>query len=668
MTRKNQQSTLRRKPKGTSLTSRKNIRANLENYDVVLAIWNNLSYTSRRFLRQKLGQIFNTEIGKRRLSNMEKNFRAFYETYMEKHNKNIALFEQQMQAYDDALIAYKNGQKDEPPQKPDPIKTHAIDELMYRPKGDEVNLKVKDRYDHSMILADIEEGIKKRRHFVTSGQINGVAFDNAWQSVKTWAQEVDASIWVGAITYGPLRADEDGVIEASMDDCFNGHIVLDTNVRLNKNVVLNTMRLRPTLANPLTGLARMNSQASHIFFHPKNDMESIPTPADRNERMIMASASMTIPDYSTNKLDQQDKTGEFAKRDHVFGGWIVEIEDDEVFHIRPVVFDKNGCFSDTYYNNKGKRIAKRFTPTGTEKTEVAGSLLGDPHFALKPINDALFKKYGKWGTDPVAFETTIDLIKELNIKIVAAGDTFDAHSCSHHDEKDVILMEDKYHAGMLNFEAELDNHARIYQRLFKETDAEYWDIAANHTNGHPYRYISEERYRGRNGSHPLNASNSRFARKLHTMLDEAPRANPVEIYDRSVFTEAENKRITFTSRHQTYEIEGINLGMHGDEGASGARFSHNAGNMLGQICMVGHRHAPGIKGRVWWVGTLAYKDAHYVGYLGGWMHTNGIIFKSFIKGEPGQPMLLNIIDGRTGWNPKTHPQDPRNIEALAKAA
>lgn len=628
------------------------IRANEHTYKLVEPRWNDFSISTRRMLRQMLSKILlkGGDMTVRRLSELEKRLRAFCET----HNAEC---EQLWAEYYEQESLYKVG-KGEKPTKPE---KYELASLNKRPHGDTVPIQLKDHYEHGMMLAP-QENIKKRVHIVTSGQIGATAMDNLWKTFKQYEKERDAAIWVGCSTYGRLQIDEGGFIESTMDDIFNGHLVLDTDIHLNKNVVLDTTRIRPTLAGPLSGLDKMRDTKSHFFFHPKNDLKYIATPSDADPRFVAVTASCTIPDYSTNKLGQQDKTGEFAKRNHVFGGWIVEIESDELYHVRPIVADKNGCFSDCYYDKKGNYVVHRFTPNGVQKSTVSGSLLGDPHFAVKPDIDIGMK----WGTDPAIFDATIEFINALNVKTVAAGDTLDGHSCGHHDESDKIMMQKKFKAGLLDMEREFDNWCDTYRILFRETSANFIDIAANHTNEHPYRYLKEHRFLGK--GHPLNAINETFGMEWCAKLVKSASTNVIELYARTNFTDEENSRISFTNRMKSYVIQGVNFGIHGDKGANGARWSPNTGNTLGGYCMVGHSHSPSINGLVWTVGTMSYLDAHYVGYLGSWMHTHGIIFESKIKDEPGQPMLVNIVDGKFGWNPKTHPKETRNFEELFQIA
>jgi len=314
---------------------------------------------------------------------------------------------------------------------------------------------------------------------------------------------------------------------------------------------------------------------------------------------------------------------------HVFGGYVIEIENENTFHIRPIRVDGNGCFSDVFYDKNGKLVSKRFTPNGVEDTNIAYALLGDLHFACKPTIDMGGLK---WGTDPKVFEATFGkngLINQLNIPLVGMGDTMDSHSVSHHDESDNILMERKFQGGMLDMEREFNNFVDIYKNIFRMTSANYLDIAANHSE-HPYRYISEERYTGKKGS-PYNVINKRFGTEMWLKLTDPANSNNnvAELYARDHFTAEENARVTFTKRRITFEIEGVIAGMHGDGGVSGARWSDTSGNNIGLLCMVGHRHSPGIKGCVFTVGTSTYHNLHYTGYLGAWMNTHGLIFKSY---------------------------------------
>lgn len=636
------------------------IDMNVQNYLRVEKRWNDIHFASRKQLASILSNDFGLEkpMTMRRLKSLEKRARDFQFNEVKKmasaqHEYDAALiqYEKDMEKYAGKLERYNASnepkkQAPEKPEKPDFPIISDLPELIDRPKNGNVEI----RFEHRMGLADVAKQKQKKVHFITSGQIGADGWDSFWSSIKKYAAHRHGAIWVGASTYGRLQITEEGIIESSMDEMFNGHIVLDTNVMLNENFIMNTMRLRPTLRNPLSGLSSTEGNATEVYFHPKNDLQYIAQTSDNLPRAKLASASCTIPDYSRNKLGQQDKTGELAQREHVYGGWVVEIEDDKTFHMRPIVADDKGCFYDVFYTKRGKLVCKKFTPNGVEDAsdKVAAIVTGDSHFAVTPKVPVPWKM----GTCPKVWEATYGkkgLINELNIPNVFMHDTFDGHSISHHNEKDSILLEQMFDAGMLCLRSELDNYHSSYRSVLNSTKANYYDVASNHPE-HLRRWLTEERFNGGKG---YNIVNKRIGMQLWLDAANDPFCNPLEKYTRDHLNENENARLRFLKRDEDFYCEGVKMDMHGDLGANGSRGSDKQLHNLGIKCIVGHRHTPGINGLVWTVGTSTHLKVQYTRGLSSWVNTHCLVF------EGGQRMLINIVNGRYAYNPALKHSDKK---------
>lgn len=647
----------------------KRIDATVENYLIIERRWNDLHFKSRKILAGVLADDFDfNEISIRRLGSIEKRMRAFRNTYIAnipnieaKNEREAERFEKEMKEYEISLKKFEasdNPKKRKPRKPADPKLTEIVQlaDLIDRPKSGDLEIT----FSHRMGLAPMSQ-VQKRVHIITSGQIGAEAFDNGFKALQQYKAHRHGALWVGASTYGHIKIDkETGSIESSMDPIFNGHIVIDRNVWLNENCCLNTMRMRPTLRYPLAGLSSTEGNATEFYFHPKNDMRFIAQSANNLPRAKVASASCTIPNYSRNSLGQQDKTGELAQKEHAYGAWIVEIESEKVFHMRPIVMDKNGCFYDSFYTKNGKFVTKRFTPNGVEdvKDSVKAIVTGDEHFAVKPKIELPWKI----GTCPQVYEATYGkkgIINELKIPEVFIHDAFDGHSISHHNEKNSILLEHMYQAGLLDLEAELDNYYKQLERRVADTGAKLKIVASNHPE-HLDRYLTEERFNGKGCAY--NIINKRIGTQLWLDAVNDPSMSPLESYSRKNMNEKTNNNVVFLKRDTDVLREGIRLDMHGDLGANGSRASDKQLHNLGIKCFVGHRHTPGINGLVWTVGTSTYLKVQYTRGLSSWVNTHGLVYKG------GQRQLINIIDGRFGWNPSTHAKETRNFDTLQQVA
>tara|TARA_R110000868_G_scaffold190862_1_gene434785 strand:+ start:86897 stop:88894 length:1998 start_codon:yes stop_codon:yes gene_type:complete len=634
--------------------SKKRINMNERTYAILEYRWNDPHYKSRRQLIDILKKDFDVlHMDIRKLASLEKRARTFHATELERYQLKLGQYETDMINFE-AATAKSVESKDSKKQgidKPIAPADFTLVELMDRPKSGTLEIY----YEHMMVKAKKRLAKTKKIHFITSGQIGADGWDNFWRSIKQYQAYRHGATWVGASTYGRLKVDpETGAIESSMDPIFAGHIVLDENIHFNENICINTMRLRPTLRYPLGGLSSTENGGSEIFIHPKNDLRYVAQTANNLPRAQAASGSCTFPNYSRNMLGQQDKTGELAQIEHVFGGWIVEIEDDKIFHIRPIVADKNGNFCDSFYTKRGKYVSKKFTPTGVQEAEVAGIVTGDSHFATKPKIDLPWKI----GTCPKVFDATYGpqgIINLLNIPQVFMHDSFDGHSISHHNEKNSLLLEHMYDAGLLCLRSELDNYWQTYKEILRLTKAKYYDVASNHPE-HLHRFITEERFTSKSG---YNIINKRIATQLWLDAANDPFCNILENYTRDHLSNDENERLTMLKRDQDFYCEGNKVDLHGDQGANGSRASDKQLHNLGIRCIVGHRHTPGINGLVWTVGTSTYLKVQYTKGLSSWVNTHCLIYKG------GQRQLINIIDGRFAYNPALKPANNDNTAKMA---
>lgn len=660
-----------RKPTNRKTSYRVRIRTDVENYNAVERRWNSLAFASRRQLIDILRKDFsipeNEDFSLRRLGALEKRMRSFYDTHMEEfktqhEDYEVALekYAQDFQKYEEKLVKYEasNAPKKEKPTPPtEPVKPtiEPLSMLIIRPKSG----YLQHQPQHNMRLAP-KKNVKKRVHVISSGQIGSDAWDNAVLSVKKYIAHRHGALWVGCSTYGRLLTDEDGTIESTMDPIFDGHIVLDENIRLNDNFVINTLRMRPTLRWPLAGLSSTEGGETEVYMHPKNDLQYIAQTSNKLPRAKLASASLTIPNYSRNNLGQQDKTGELAQREHVYGGWIVEIEDDKVFHLRPIVMDKDGCFYDSFYTKRGKYVTKKFTPNGVEDAmgDTKGIVTGDSHFAVKPKTPEFQKKFGMCPKVKEATYGKKGIINQLGIPEVFMHDTFDGHSISHHNASKKMLLNILYREGLLDLEAELLNFTQTYAELLNSTNARFYDVASNHPE-HLDRYLEEQRYLSKGGVVNINEL---IGHELFAKAVRNPSCNVIDMFTREHLTAEQCERLHFLKRDEDFYCEDIKVDMHGDMGANGSRGSDKQLHNLGIRCVVGHRHTPGISGLVWTVGTSTHLKLVYTKGLSSWVNTHCLIYKG------GQRQLINIIDGRFAWNPVTHKADNRSFDSLAKAS
>src|SRR5690606_29335149 len=90
--------------------------------------------------------------------------------------------------------------------------------------------------------------------------------------------------------------------------------------------------LHPQQMLPLTGLPRFGHKGySVIVASPKQELFVCPNNQKKYPHIIHSTGTISSPDGY-----RPTRAGRLAKQDHVFGGLIVEIENEKLFHIRQI--------------------------------------------------------------------------------------------------------------------------------------------------------------------------------------------------------------------------------------------------------------------------------------------------------------------------------------------
>jgi hypothetical protein len=90
---------------------------------------------------------------------------------------------------------------------------------------------------------------------------------------------------------------------------------------------------------------------------------------------------------------------------------------------------------------------------------------------------------------------------------------------------------------------------------------------------------------------------------------------------------------------ESYQIAGIELGMHGDRGPNGARGSIKNLRRIGVKSIIGHSHSPGIDEGCYQVGTSTSLVCSYGSGPSSWLNTHCLVYAN------GKRTLINIING-----------------------
>jgi len=433
----------------------------------------------------------------------------------------------------------------------------------------------------------------KRRYFVTAA-IAGQSINRLFlASIESFCALLGAELVILPM-YGVLKKDEEYPDELKqMADHMVSEYIFNSNLR-----AFDVM-LKPQHVIPLTGLPRLGQKNSSIIVaSPKQQMRVVPISNRKLPHIIHSTGCINIPDTYT-----YTRIGVLGRQDHIQGGLIVEIQDDEIFHIRQVQADDKGGFS--YLN-------KYYQGDKVEDAEVEAFVLGDYHAGFH---------------DESAVKAWLEVTELCNPKHLLLHDLFDGYSISHHHENDLkVKVNLPEHVSTLERElATVSQEIRRWQKKFPKLNLVV--VRSNHDE-HLDRYLTE----GRFIKDPAN---------LMLSLDLAKESftfkNPLEEYLR-VKHGIENVR--WLKRDEDFKVAGIQLGRHGDKGMNGARGSVHSTELAFGRAVVGHAHTPQIFRETWVVGTTSIMDRDYMkGHPSSWLHTSCLVYKN------GQRSLVTSISG-----------------------
>ena len=378
-----------------------------------------------------------------------------------------------------------------------------------------------------------------------------------------------------------------------------------TSYQFCSNLLIEDFPVKAQQIRPLTGLGRfIQGNKSAVVGSPKQHLDVLATSNSDLPKILVTTGSVTNPNY-----DESNRLGSIAKRDHVYGALVVEVN------------DKTGEFH--YRHIRAKKTTGHFVDLGIEyrpslkpiRSDSEAVVLGDLHVGA---------------TDKVAYNASKELIKQVKPRYIVVHDLFDAASISHHDINKQVYKAQKSRLGKLSLTKELVACGEYLTDLAKllPKDGQIIVVKSNHDE-HLNRYLEEGRY----GDDPENLYLS--GKLVTAMLDGK---DPLREGIKTAYGDV--KKVRFLSRDEDFKIYGIQTGSHGDLGGNGSRGSVTSQQINYGKSIVGHRHTPGIRGDAYCVGTLTNLKLDYNRGPSSWLQTNGVINKD------GSIQLVNVINSR----------------------
>lgn len=454
---------------------------------------------------------------------------------------------------------------------------------------------------------DLKRLERREDFFVTCAVQESYANRGFLKAALHWCEERNGALLVNPVYYVNPRTRteaEQRSGEKWWDPALREYM-LDNEIRPHDGLSIMTTKAQATAHNPLPArLSGRTKARSAVFGHPQMTMRTVATPQSRLPKILYASGAITEKNYSDTL------SGDMGEFHHTLGGVLVEVRGDR-FYLTEVVWDGHGFTDrDRYYTAEGSGPAP----------PPAALVMGDihaPHFVAPNVMEATF---GKGGIVPV-----------LKPRRLFLHDLADNRNANPHELPNKLTRAALAGRGEASIEEELRGVVEWVHRLpaFEEIVV----VRSNHDD-----FL--ERWLQRANPEPQNAK--LFHKLSYLMLEYYERHGdfpiPLELALREGISAKLPESLRFLDHDESYQLGGIELGMHGHLGPNGARGSMRNLSMIGTRSMIGHVHGPGIWQGVHAVGLSAVYRHHYNRGPSSWLQTNGLVHAS------GYRQLIHIID------------------------
>lgn len=440
-----------------------------------------------------------------------------------------------------------------------------------------------------------KEAPRNERFVISAAQAEAKPHRNLLRSLKTYTEAVG-----GKMIILPLIGRDAKQDWTDLDPAFADMDVEYGQRKLNDNIQLAQFHVRPYQIDPVVGLNRfVQRETTQVFASPKQRLKPVAHSTRHHPKFLVTTGAVTEPNYATTEdtSAERRRLGEIAKRDHTYGGVVVEVKDNNVFYMRHITANKGGKFVDLGTSYDGEEV----NPAACEAL-----VLGDYHCGR---------------TDPDVLEATYKMIDDLKPERIVLHDFFDGHSVSHHAEKQLIQqgilqIQDYGHESLEQELKQCNDELRVLSGLSPQVVV----VMSNH-HEFLWRYLDEGRFM-------RDKENARLGFKLASHMAEADENDPVS-YGIELVGGKLPKNIKFLKRTDDYRVHGYQLGAHGDKGA-GFGYGSMVGkeNDYGQS-ISGHVHSAQTLRNTHTVGTMLPLDMFYLrGSPHSWTNSHAALYEN----------------------------------------
>lgn len=454
---------------------------------------------------------------------------------------------------------------------------------------------------------------KKVKRFIVTAAQNGTPVNETWWSVLlNMSKVMKAELLVIPLRY--KNPTSHWSASASNEEYWVKEVepyLWNQRMSLNQNItVLGDIKTQPTASSPLTGFDSFASASSSIIGHTKVQMKAVPSTGNKMAKVMTTTGACTIPNYTDSRAGA---VGEFH---HSLGAVLVEIETETRFFLRHLPFDqKSGSCTDLDKKYFGDRVVKA--------PRALALVMGDTHV------DA---------ADPAVIEATFGaggIVPTLKPKHLVWHDLLDGYSMNPHHAGKPLSKIGKMVGNAGNVRDEVQ---RAIDFIVKHTPTESESVVvpSNH-NDFLGRWIDSHDWK----SDPLNAE---FYLETALAMVRDTKYTPRGTEYPEAFSywlkKANLERCRILEVDESFMLEDVELGIHGNLGPNGVRGSIQNLRRISNKSIIGHAHNPGIEEGCYQVGTNTFLRLEYNKGASSWLNADCVL------NADGKRQLLIIVDGK----------------------
>ena len=431
---------------------------------------------------------------------------------------------------------------------------------------------------------------------ISAVQNNTRLHEPVWAAMLAFAEHYKGTILLGRILYDASvqsrlqKVERDTSKEIWFDPRVSPHLA-DCALQLAPSLVyrgdLNTI---PSAASPLSGYEGIGEGASAIIPHTQVALESLGRLHGEAPITLMTSGAATASHYL------QRKAGQLAEFRHNYGFLLVQILPDDSWWARHVQIDREGRACDLDLMFDGHSMVKG-VPAQT-------LTCGDLHYA-RHSPSALENLFGKGG-----------LVERVDPQYVVLHDALDFQSQSHHLKRQPAVRVRLHDEGRNSVSREIRELALFLDKISRQRSVVVVD--SNHDR-HLSRWLDEADWR----DDPVNA---RDILRWNLLRLEQPDAH---LFSTVIRAFARLPNVKFLRLGDSFRVDGVEHGLHGDLGRNGARGSPATFSKAAFKATVGHSHTPSIHRSTFTCGTTSRLRMEYnAGGLTSWCEAHTVLYQN----------------------------------------